>query len=65
MDEYECMTKHKSKLCNHRVGFVLTDAASLLVPKVHIYRQSVNMGQTSMSELQVNRIIEALKFFHI
>eukprot|EP00435_Cladocopium_sp_Y103_P023326 s3472_g5.t1 len=30
---------------------------------VHIYRQSVNMGPTSMSEIDVNKIIEAMKPF--
>lgn len=31
--------------------------------EVHIYRQSVNMGPTSMSEIEVNKIIEAMKPF--
>lgn len=39
----------RSKLC-----FI-----GLLPLEVHIYRQSVNMGPTSMSEIEVNKIIEA------
>lgn len=39
----------RSKLC-----FI-----ALLPLEVHIYRQSVNMGPTSMSEIEVNKIIEA------